>query len=462
MLSRKGNARVFKEWRGKACGFRVAIPKADGIGAIKVDDAWVRVKLSNYTHGKPADGSMTVDQSTIDQSIRTLEDVVNARSDVIIGVDLSAEGQPELLWLLSNHGNLIPPSLSDWRSKGQQVLARWLPWFIPSLAIFAWSLSSLLLGGGFGYTFLLLAACFPLLIGGFSIYFGLMLIVRTWTSRWAKEAELVLQKRLRKLASAGLDESSLTTIEPIPPKGDMAMAEDAADMSKEPQFRRVCGRAANVTVQRTKAGGSVPLMVSSTPVRINSSIDFKCYQFTMSGKRYVMFASTTFGGGEVFLAEKDAVEVIVAGDDPQDKKALRLVWAMRNAEDGGIYACHRIMSPVATQITRPLVGAFRMTQMTGSYWRSLRRFVVTVWIAIMLMIGGLAWAIGGGDAGTIFIVAVLMLPLVWLTCFELPMALWRWKWRLGHPSKRQRLAERVYALLGVGSPRTPVSSLIDV
>lgn len=462
MFSPKGNAHIFKEWRGIACGLRVAVPKEDGVGAIKVDDAWVRVKLSNYTHGKPVDGSMTVDQSTIDQSIRTLEDVVNARSDVIIGVDLSAEGQTELLWLLSNHGNLIPPSLSDWRSKGQQVMARWLPWFIPSLAVFAWSLSSLLLGGGFGYTFLLLAACFPLLIGGFSIYFGLMLIVCTWTSRWSKEAELTLQKRLRKPASAELDKSLLTTIEPIPPKGDMAMAADVADMSKDPQFRRVCGRAANVTVQRTKAGGSVPLMASSTPVRINSSIDFKCYQFTMSGKRYVMFASTTFGGGEVFLAEKDAVEVIVAGDDPPDKKALRLVWAMRNAEDGGIYACHRIMSPVATQITRPMVGAFRMTQMTGSYWRSLRRFVVAVWIAIMLMIGGLAWAIGREDARIIFVVAMLALPLVWLTCFELPMALWRWKWRLGHPSKRQRLAERVYTLLDVGSPCTPVSSLIDV
>lgn len=462
MFPPEGNARVFKEWRGIACGLRIAVPKADGIGAIKVDDVWVRVGLSNYAHGKVVDGSMTVDQSNIDQSIRTLEEVVNARSDVIIGVALSPEAQPELLWLLSSRGNLISPSLSDRRSKGRQLVARWLPWFIPSLAVFAWSLSCLLQGAGFGYTFLLLAACFPLVIGGFSIYFGLVLIVRTWISRWAKEAELALQRQLKKPANAGLDESSLITVEPISLKGGTARGTDAADMSEEPLLRRVCGHAANLTVQRTKAGGSVPLMVSSTPVRINSSIDFKCYQFTMGGKRYVMFASATFGGGEVFLAEKDAVEVIVAGDDPQDKKALRLVWAMRNAEDGSIYACHRVMSPVATSITKPLVGGLRMTQMTGGYWRSLRRFVMTVCIAIMLMMGGLAWALGGDDARTIFVVAVLALPLVWLTCFEFPMALWRWKWRLGYPGKRQRLAERVYALLGMGSPRTPVSSLVDV
>ncbi len=88
-----------------------------------------------------------------------------------------------------------------------------------------------------------------------------------------------------------------------------------------------------------------------------------------------------------------------------------------------------------------------------------------VGLAAWLVFFGLAWfpapdaSLGDFPELAIFILGMFL--LVWLG-FALPLLWLDTRWRMGRPTGRQRITERVYALLGLGSPFAPTQRIEEV
>ncbi|WP_454688361.1 hypothetical protein [Achromobacter aloeverae] len=439
--------RVFKEFGGTVSAFRVGVPRQDGVGAIKVGDAWLEVNLDGYMHGREVDGGMLVDQSNIEQSIRTLETIAGAGCDAIAGAYVSGDGAAELEWLLSARGNLIPLSRHDLRKKGLKMLARAMPWLLLCLLAFIWSIANIM--DGFRYTILLVMVAIPLMVFLLPAVMGLGLIGASWLSRSKRMAERALQRHLDEPVGRKFPNGFFGN----PVDRHDALVVDRRrqeETSAEPHLYCVRGRACGVTMQRTHVGTA------------KNRIDLKCFEFSLEGEKHTLFASRTWGGGNVFLAEGDRVEVVVAAYEQRQPGSPRLVWAMRNLEDGRVYASHRVMAPLANPCTRPLVGPFRMTQFTRRARQRFRVFFMATWLLAWILMNGISTGIGGKIDELALIVSTFAPPLIWGIGIELPILLSDIKWRAGRPSKRQRLTERVYALLGIGSALAPPPTVIEV
>ncbi|MEN5162032.1 hypothetical protein [Achromobacter spanius] len=179
------------------------------------------------------------------------------------------------------------------------------------------------------------------------------------------------------------------------------------------------------------------------------------YRFSIQGRPFLMTVDESMGSWRPFLAQDDAVEMAVnAKPVPGEPQA---VYALRNLEDGRAYMCHLRFRAIPGGDTP--VG-FGMTQRAP-----LLKAIGGVLIAAWLFLIGLTWFMDApvlpSDFPELALLILGMFLLVWL-CFALPLLWLDMRWRIGWPTRRQRITERIYALLGLGTPFAPSQRIEEV
>ncbi|UZW60611.1 hypothetical protein [Lysobacter enzymogenes] len=207
------------------------------------------------------------------------------------------------------------------------------------------------------------------------------------------------------------------------------------------------------TVALQRLHGRLPMPWSSQGLHGEGSsmLLMDDYRFALCGRYLSLRALHGPGYPTPFLAMGDRVEVLVPA---QERAEADSVYALRNLEDGRIYIAH---------------GGFRLLAggdpagehaLTGFTARSYRLRGVSG-AAVALIATTLCYFVFGFDpdeagrslerAGFFAAVFVAMIAAI-----ALPYAWSRRRWRSGRANARERLTERVYAALDLGSPLAPL------
>lgn len=203
--------------------------------------------------------------------------------------------------------------------------------------------------------------------------------------------------------------------------------------------------------------GTLHALTHEAHVGANKRPSYGIYRFLIGHQPYVMYAGENFGNALPFLAEGDQVDIAahdapLASDDPH-----RLVYAMRNLEDDRVYVSHRVFRFMHTDIGPVGVGPGQRTPMLKLIgWLLLITWLIFVGIVYttgtpqtLAELPELATVIGGG------------MLIVWLV-FALPLLFLDTRWRLGKPTRRQRILDRVYATLNLGTPFAPTARIEEL
>lgn len=466
MHANERQRRSFAQIRGSLSAFRTSIPENRGRAAIKIEGVNVRLNLNDFLHGQDRNERLDVKQNDIDQTRQILKRLAQTGGIATVGIFSHDNRHPELAWLVSAAGNLVPFSHNQTRRLGVRALLRWLPWMLGLLGLCVFSLVYFM--ASFWFVLLGALAVMPLLVCGGMVAGALLALLRSRSkSTLAVEAACEAAMRgdgpSRAMAAVSANEWRSTA-------GNEHMTLDATRIEREqpgePALRRLTGRIRHLRMENDEVGGSVGAPVAGGGVVYGSNrMRFHDYFFDIDGQQYVVYASRNFGGAEVFLAEGDEVELLVLDESPSATSPVKMemVLAFHNREDGSTYASHRVMSPVAKRLRRPLIGRSCMTFLTRRYRNSARLMLLLCWILTILILnaGGLFLA-SVADRVVVMVISLLMFPAIWLIFFELPFWLWDARWRMGRPSKRQRLTERVYAGMGLGFPLDPEWCVTEV
>ncbi len=179
------------------------------------------------------------------------------------------------------------------------------------------------------------------------------------------------------------------------------------------------------------------------------------YRFSIEGRPFLMTVDESMGSWRPFLAQDDAVEMAVNAKPVPGKP--HAVYALRNLEDGRAYMCHLRFRAIPGGDTP--VG-FGMTQ-RAPVLKATGGVLIAAWLFLI----GLTWFMGAplmpSDFPELALFILGMFLLVWL-CFALPLLWLDMRWRMGRPTRRQRITERIYALLGLGTPFAPSQRVEEV
>lgn len=179
------------------------------------------------------------------------------------------------------------------------------------------------------------------------------------------------------------------------------------------------------------------------------------YRFSIEGRPFLMTVDESMGSWRPFLAQDDAVEMAVNAKPVPGKP--HAVYALRNLEDGRAYMCHLRFRAIPGGDTP--VG-FGMTQ-RAPVLKAIGGVLIAAWLFLI----GLTWFMGAplmpSDFPELALFILGMFLLVWL-CFALPLLWLDMRWRMGRPTRRQRITERIYALLGLGTPFAPSQRIEEV
>lgn len=179
------------------------------------------------------------------------------------------------------------------------------------------------------------------------------------------------------------------------------------------------------------------------------------YRFSIQGRPFLMTVDESLGSWQPFLAQDDAVEMAVnARPMPGEPHA---VYALRNLEDGRAYLCHLRFRAVPGRDTPVGVGMNQRAPLL----KAIGGLMLAVWLFLI----GLTWFMDAdalqGDFPELALFILGMFLLVWL-CFALPLLWLDMRWRMGRPTRRQRITERIYALLDLGTPFAPSQRIEEV
>lgn len=367
---------------------------------------------------------------------------------VRMGVLVHADGRREAHWAVAaGSAGLVPvPAALERRFARAQAM----PW-LPVLALWSiWSAVAMPQAhAGLGWMLLLLIA----LSGTAGIVAMLAPLAATWLRhrrrqplRAASEQNLVhaiaaMRKQhrawSRRLRSAALRRS----------------ARDAARALQDREWTQTLADDAAGTIALQRLHGRLPMPWSSQGLHGEGSgmLLMDDYRFALCGRYLSLRALHGPGYPTPFLAMGDRVEVLVPA---QERAEADSVYALRNLEDGRVYIAH---------------GAFRLQAggdpagehaLTGFTARSYRLRGASG-ASVALVATTLCYFVFGFDpdeagrslerAG--FFAAVF---LAMIAAIVLPYAWSRRRWRSGRANARERLTERVYAALGLGSPLAPL------
>ncbi|GEM_PF-585323 len=179
------------------------------------------------------------------------------------------------------------------------------------------------------------------------------------------------------------------------------------------------------------------------------------YRFSVQGRQFLMTVDESLGSWQPFLAQDDYVEMAVNAQPAPDEP--HAVYALRNLEDGRTYMCHLRFRAFPGRDTPVGVGMNQRAPLL----KAIGGLMLAVWLFLI----GLTWFIDAeafqGDFPELSLFILGMFLLVWL-CFALPLLWLDMRWRMGRPTRRQRITERIYALLDLGTPFAPKRRIEEV
>ncbi|GLK97059.1 hypothetical protein GCM10008164_48030 [Achromobacter xylosoxidans] len=190
--------------------------------------------------------------------------------------------------------------------------------------------------------------------------------------------------------------------------------------------------------------------------QVHKGPNYGIYRYTVNGENFVLLAQESFGDALPFLAEDDRVDMAVRAAPAHDGQ--RVVYALRNLEDGRCYMCHRFHGGEQGKDTPIRVGMSQRARLL----KLMGGLMLTAWLLVV----GLQYFAGADDRSsqdfpelaTFLLVAFLV---VWMA-FALPLLWLDTRWRMGKPTRRQRFTQRIYALLQLGTPFAPSQRVEDV
>lgn len=168
--------RAFAQVRGRLSAFRTSVPENRGRAAIKIEGVNVRLNLNDFVHGQDRNERLDVKQSDIDQTRQILKRLAQTGGIAIVGIFSHDNRHPELAWLVSAAGNLVPFNYDQTRRLAMRTLVRWLPWMLGLLGLFVFSLAYFM--ASFWFVLLGALAVVPLLVCGGMVAGALFALLR--------------------------------------------------------------------------------------------------------------------------------------------------------------------------------------------------------------------------------------------------------------------------------------------
>lgn len=170
-----------------------------------------------------------------------------------------------------------------------------------------------------------------------------------------------------------------------------------------------------------------------------------------------MYVAENFGDVLPFLAEGDRVEVAAYAGQISGAGPDQLVYGLRNLEDGRVYVCHHYFRGAYTDIAPVGVGLKQRVPMLTL----LAGLLGVCWLVVVAVLASSDSPSGREAAPELAAVAFAFLLLAWL-CIALPLLFLDTRWRMGRPTRRQRILERIYRALNLGTPFAPTASIEEV
>jgi hypothetical protein len=400
---------------GRIDKVRVAVPPARGAVHFLVD-------------GAPVLG--TIEDADQVQTLRNLQD---PRTPVRIGVLTGEDGISRFSWLIGPKKIRVPP-----RFYADERRMTW--WFIAgglALAAIAGALIALL---GIGDSWRAVTVAVTIAVGCAGLVLAGVGTHGLWRMRLRRAAILHSEALYRD------DDGRPAKAVPAPERPALAaQAQEPASAhdDEQPGILRVAGSLKSLTYEMRHPS--------------NSQTTYGIYRFLVGNQSYVMTAAEDLGKPLPFLAEGDQVELAAYAGDAPAGGPHKLVYALRNLEDGRVYVCHRIFRGGDASISPVGVG---MTQ-RAPLLKLVGGFLLVFW----LMLVGIFY-VGESpsqheDLPQLAAYAFVGLLLVW-GCCAMPFVYLNRRWRGGRPTRRQRILERIYASLTLGTPFAPTGPVEEV
>lgn len=345
---------------------------------------------------------------------------------VRVGVLDAGHGQNRFCWAVPALGDPIPPTSyqTAQRRNGRQAAICGAVGLAALAASWLFGLASML--RMFLMVFSLVAALTALVLAGYALH-------ALWCNRRDRpriqEIEALFDPRRRPAA---------TSAAPPPPPPRL-----------EPEALREDGDPPLLLVRGSLDG------ISYETRHVHKGPTYGHYRFSIEGRSFVMTVDESLGSQRPFLAQDDQVEIVVDADPAPGEP--HVVYALRNLEDGRNYMCHLRFRARLGKDTPVGVGMGQRAPML--------KMIGALLLAAWLFFVGLAWfpdsdaSLGDFPELATFILGMFL--LVWLG-FALPLLWLDTRWRMGRPTARQRITERVYGLLGLGSPFAPTQRIEEV
>jgi hypothetical protein len=399
---------------GRIEQLRVSVPTPMG-------DVYLRVD------GMPVIGS--IEDAAMVRTVRGLQE---QSAPVRVGVLTDEAGTHHFSWLIARKGPGVPPRFyvderrNGWRGVGIGLL------IATACIAVAW-----MLGISSAWRAITLAVLLAFALAG--VIFAGVSLHALWFNRLHRAAILQSETAYRAHSGKPPVVTPVRTPAPVPDTAPLPMTTDA----EEPPMQRVQGALKDLTHESVRSANSGP--------------SYGLYRFVLGRQPYLMRVGENLGDVKPFLAEGDRVEMAVHAADRPGAGPHRLVYAMRNLEDGRVYVCHhgfrggdRRISPVGVGLTQRAP----MLRMVGG-------LLLFTW----LVLAGLGYFSGlpgdREDLPALLTYAFIGLTAIWF-CVALPFVYLDMRWKQGRPTRRQRILERVYLTLGLGTPFAPTERIEEV
>lgn len=135
----------------------------------------------------------------------------------------------------------------------------------------------------------------------------------------------------------------------------------------------------------------------------------------------------------------------------------QLVYGLRNLEDGRVYVCHHYFRAAFTDIAPVGVGLRQRVPMLSV----LALLLLVCWLVVVAVLSSSDSPSGREAAPELAAVTFVFLLAAWL-CVALPLLILDTRWRMGRPTRRQRILVRIYRALGLGTPFAPTAVIEEV
>jgi hypothetical protein len=427
---------------GRLDTLRVATPLFRGSIHLRID-------------GTPVEG--TVEDEA---HLRTLRDLQHRRLPVRVGVLTDGDGVHRFSWL-------VCPGRSDVAPIGyarqRRLYLRTLTGGVASLAVgllLGWLLGTGSMWRVFGLVAAMVAVVVGVVFGGVALH----ALWRNWKIRAA-----ILQSEAQYRDDDGRPPTAAALVEPEPepePLPDLIPSLRRKRDRKSRLAPAPVSTAERAAEYRLADEGEPPIAYvrgALTSLAYESSQPFNTgqrwglYRFIIGGEPYLMRIGESMGNPDPFLAEGDRVELAVhAGDSPRADRH-RIVYGLRNLEDGRAYLLHRTFRGGRAKDGPIGVGPRQI----GELMRNAAGWLMAIWIII---VGLVLFTVPDAHlAGLALIgsVSFFCLVAVW-GCIVLPFVLSNRRWREGRPTQRQRTLERIYRVLALGTPLAPTTKIEEL